>query len=121
MFQPKLSVLPRAQRWLWPRLNEVPPHFVLYGGTAIALRLGHRESVDYDFFSAQAFDPDELVARVPFLELPKTVNQSQRNTYTAVLRHSEGQTRCTRDRSIIPKFGYSRRWAGASRCGWLEA
>ena len=36
----------------------------------------------------------------------------------------------TRDRSIkrthkgqvdIPKFGYSRRWPGASRCGWLEA
>ncbi|MDF1482816.1 nucleotidyl transferase AbiEii/AbiGii toxin family protein [Extensimonas sp. H3M7-6] len=24
--------------------------FALYGGTAIALRLGHRQSVDFDFF-----------------------------------------------------------------------
>ena len=31
---------------LWPRLSETPPEFVLYGGTAIALRLRHRESVD---------------------------------------------------------------------------
>jgi hypothetical protein len=66
---------------------------VLYGGTAIALRLGHRESVDYDLFSAQAFDPDELVARVPLLRLPKTVSQSQRNTYTAVLRHPDGEAK----------------------------
>jgi hypothetical protein len=27
--------------------------FVLYGGAAIALRLGHRQSVDFDFFSSR--------------------------------------------------------------------
>ncbi|WP_373321508.1 nucleotidyl transferase AbiEii/AbiGii toxin family protein [Rivihabitans pingtungensis] len=32
--------------------------FVLYGGTAIALRLGHRESVDFDFFSDRPLDRD---------------------------------------------------------------
>lgn len=93
MLQPRLSVLPRAQRWLWPRLSEIPPHFVLFGGTAIALRLAHRESIDFDLFSAQAFDPDALVASVPFLQLPKTVSQSQRNTYTAVLRHPDGDAK----------------------------
>ena len=93
MLRPKLSVLPAEQRWLWPRLSEVPAHFVLYGGTSIALRLGHRESVDYDFFSAQAFDPDELVRQISFLGLPKTVSQSQRNTYTAALRHAQGEAK----------------------------
>jgi hypothetical protein len=49
MFQ--LSILPEPQRALWPILEQVPKRFVLYGGTAIALRLGHRESVDFYFLT----------------------------------------------------------------------
>ncbi|MGM0425440.1 MAG: nucleotidyl transferase AbiEii/AbiGii toxin family protein [Thermodesulfobacteriota bacterium] len=33
----------------------MPSEFVLYGGTAIALHLGHRSSVDFDFFSSVNF------------------------------------------------------------------
>jgi hypothetical protein len=40
---------------------------VLYGGTAIALRLAHRQSVDFDFFSSEPFVPHELRARLPCL------------------------------------------------------
>lgn len=43
MFTPKLEVLPPAQRDLWPKLADLPDHFVLYGGTAVdllALKLG---------------------------------------------------------------------------------
>ncbi len=36
----------------------MPPEFVLYGGTALALQLGHRVSEDFDFFSSSGFDPD---------------------------------------------------------------
>lgn len=53
-FKPILNVLPESQQWLWTRLNTTPRHFVLYGDTALALRLGHRESVDFDFFSSAA-------------------------------------------------------------------
>lgn len=49
---PKIDILPEAQRELWTYLNETPSDFVLYGGTAVALRYGHRESVDFDFFSS---------------------------------------------------------------------
>jgi hypothetical protein len=40
-FTPRVDVLPASQRRLWEELGATPPHFVLYGGTAIALRLGH--------------------------------------------------------------------------------
>ena len=53
--------------------------FVLYGGTAIALRLGHRESVDFDFFTEKPFDHDEVIERLPFLK-QATVTQEERNT-----------------------------------------
>ena len=49
----RLDRLPAPQRAMWESdLPGLPPHFVLYGGTAIALHLGHRESVDFDFFSS---------------------------------------------------------------------
>ena len=59
---PRLDVLPAAQRTLWPQLADVSRHsFVLYGGTAVALYLGHRESVDFDFFTNLPFQPDDLI------------------------------------------------------------
>ncbi len=59
-YQPHLEVLPPPQLALWPELSGLPPHLVLYGGTAIALRLGGRQSVDFDFFSSQPLDADSL-------------------------------------------------------------
>ena len=41
---------------------------VLYGGTAIALRFGHRESVDFDFFSERALDKQAVRSVSPLLE-----------------------------------------------------
>ncbi len=41
--KPQLDVLPPPQRRFWPVFSELPDHFVLYGGTAIGLRLGGRQ------------------------------------------------------------------------------
>ena len=67
-FQPRLDILSAAQRRLWDELGETPPGFVLYGGTAIALRLGHRQSDDFDFFSNEPFAPTELRGRIKYLK-----------------------------------------------------
>ena len=57
----RLDILPLSQRELWPALAAVPDHFVLYGGTALALRLAHRASVDFDFFTSETFDAERLL------------------------------------------------------------
>lgn len=67
MMEPVLDTLPPPQRQLWDELHATPAHFVLYGGTALALRLAHRESEDFDFFSNESFDADRLLAEVPYL------------------------------------------------------
>lgn len=67
-FSPCLGVLPAAQIALWSELHETPEHFTLYGGTAIALRLGHRKSIDFDFFTATPFNPHELLSSVSYLQ-----------------------------------------------------
>jgi hypothetical protein len=65
---PRLEILPQAQRELWPHFANVAKlGFVLYGGTAIALRLGHRQSVDFDFFSDRPLDQEALKLALPLL------------------------------------------------------
>jgi hypothetical protein len=50
-FEPKTAILPQAQQEIWPLLAPAAAlSFVLYGGTAVAVYLGHRISVDFDFF-----------------------------------------------------------------------
>jgi len=38
----------------------IPPDFYLAGGTALALQIGHRISVDFDFFTSQSIPPNLL-------------------------------------------------------------
>jgi hypothetical protein len=66
-FKPRLDALPPPQRKLWGELIDIPPGFVLYGGTGLALRLGHRISEDFDFFSNHEVLPDQLEREIPFL------------------------------------------------------
>ena len=65
---PDLSMLPPPLLKLWPELGATPEAFTLYGGTALALRLGHRTSVDFDFSSNAPFDPERLASTVPYLK-----------------------------------------------------
>lgn len=75
-FVPRLDVLPEAQRRLWPLLRPaLGVGFVLYGGTAIALRLGHRISVDFDFFRETPLDYAELYAAMPFLARAQVIQE----------------------------------------------
>lgn len=84
MFIPKLEILPAPQLKLWHELVSVPPEFVLYGGTAVALYLGHRQSIDFDFFAMGDIDNDALYSDVPFLE-NATIIQQQKNTLVCLV------------------------------------
>ena len=84
MSGPKLEILPRAQKRLWIELRDTPQEFVLYGGTALALRLGHRTSEDFDFFSNRPFVPDALRKAIGYLEGGE-MRQFEENTLTAVV------------------------------------
>ena len=57
---------------------------VLYGGTAIALRVGHRFSVDFDFFTDAPLDKKTLRDSFPYLR-QSTVIQEDLNTLTVLV------------------------------------
>lgn len=83
-FLPKLEILPASQRRVWAELAEIPQEFTLYGGTAIAMHLGHRQSIDFDFFGWNAFASLDLAASLSFLK-GGTVLQSEPNTLTMLI------------------------------------
>ena len=83
-FLPVLSILPPAQRRLWTELGDIPEGFVLYGGTALAPRLAHRQSVDFDFFHFSRFLPGDLIASMPMLA-GATITQQAADTLTVVV------------------------------------
>lgn len=75
---PKLDILPPPQRRLWRELSQVPPSFTLWGGTALALHLGHRESVDFDFFGDEAIDLGAMLRTNPLLANAVVLQQEPR-------------------------------------------
>lgn len=63
----KLEILPKEQMEIYPHLRAIKDlDFTLFGGTAIALQLGHRESVDFERLS-QNLQMILDSAKLPFL------------------------------------------------------
>ena len=79
-----LNSLPLEQQAVWASFAEADMSgFMLYGGTALALRYGHRVSIDFDFFGAPAVLSEAMVRRIPWLKenLDEEI-QNEPNTYT---------------------------------------
>jgi hypothetical protein len=91
-FSPRLDALPPPQRALWPELATVPRRYVLYGGTALALRLAHRPSVDFDFFAHDHLDHRELEREVPFVQGATTLDEGP-DTRTILVKRAGGEVK----------------------------
>jgi hypothetical protein len=70
------------QEILTPRQIEVLPlvkkfkrEFYLVGGTAIALHIGHRRSVDFDLFKISSINPTKIISTVKGFQFPVTITR----------------------------------------------
>lgn len=84
-FDPRIDVLPPAQKEIWPQLAPASDlSFVLYGGTAVALHLGHRVSVDFDFFKAEPLDKARIETSFQFVRNARTIQEDENTLVMAV-------------------------------------
>lgn len=89
-FEPRLDILPDAQKKLWPLLEPARRlGFVLYGGTAVALHLGHRSSIDFDFFRSQPLTKKEVEQTFAFMHNAETLQESE-NTLVVAAQTTHG-------------------------------
>ncbi|WP_041570960.1 nucleotidyl transferase AbiEii/AbiGii toxin family protein [Candidatus Desulforudis audaxviator] len=76
------DVLDRPRHVLLSRIvsNMPVPGSYLAGGTALALMFGHRKSVDFDWFSPEQFDPEQLYYRLSSLGRTR-IAETRRGTF----------------------------------------
>lgn len=58
------EILSEKQNALLPLIKEFRSGFGLVGGTALALHMGHRESIDFDLFTADPLDHSLLRQKI---------------------------------------------------------
>jgi len=58
------DILDTNRKNILPKLANITDGFYLAGGTALALQLGHRDSIDFDFFSPKQFSNTKLFQKI---------------------------------------------------------
>ena len=58
------EIFTKEQQELLPLIKEFSKDFILVGGTAIALHIGHRQSIDFDLFSYGEFKNAKIKRKI---------------------------------------------------------
>jgi hypothetical protein len=92
------EILGRRQERVLAQIGPVLSRrgFYLVGGTAVAFHLGHRRSVDFDWFTPERFDPlevaqdlrEEGIAFVTGNVAPGTLHGLVRGVHVSLIRHN---------------------------------
>jgi len=64
----KTQIFNKTQLQLLPLLQKFRREFYLVGGTAIALHLGHRRSIDFDLFKNKPINPKRILETISGFE-----------------------------------------------------
>ncbi|VVA43934.1 conserved hypothetical protein [Candidatus Roizmanbacteria bacterium] len=83
----KLFILSENRKKVFSSFVSWKNEFYLAGGTGLALQIGHRDSVDFDFFSNNPFDPNKMIERLSkiFGQNLLKVTQIEKNTLSILL------------------------------------
>lgn len=79
----KLEVLSNEQKELLPELKQFKTDFYLVGGTALALQIGHRESIDFDLFTTEELNVNRLTTKLNKSRIQKVAVKNQEQ-YTLI-------------------------------------
>jgi hypothetical protein len=84
------EILDAPRREILPRFAPLKGRFYLAGGTALALEIGHRDSIDFDFFSPKPVNTPELYSELEsVLEGHKILKtQEEKNTLSLLVDNS---------------------------------
>ncbi len=81
------NILDEKRKSILPLFESLKDDFYLAGGTALALQIGHRDSVDFDFFSEKDFETRELFEKLKEIFVDHKIKkvQDEKNTLTIVV------------------------------------
>jgi len=79
------EILTETQSRLLPVVKLFLKDFGLVGGTAIALHLGHRESIDFDMFTFDEFSNPKIRRKISQVRIIDKVLRDETGQYTLVI------------------------------------
>lgn len=81
------NILDKKRKDILPLLKSLKRDFYLAGGTALALQIGHRDSIDFDFFCDVNIDTEELFERLKEIFAEHNVQkiQEEKNTLAIIV------------------------------------
>lgn len=80
------EILTYEQKKLLPLIGEFAKNFGLVGGTAIALNIGHRRSIDFDLFSLKKFDNYQIKRKISKNYKIESVINDEDGQYTILIK-----------------------------------
>lgn len=80
------EILTREQVGLLPLIKLFKENFGLVGGTAVALYIGHRESIDFDMFSFEEFENTAIRKKVAKTIKTEKVLVNKKGEYTILIK-----------------------------------
>lgn len=80
------EILTKEQTELLPLIAEFSKNFGLVGGTAVALHLGHRRSIDFDLFSKKDFGNQSLLNKILQREKPEPIIVNKLGELTLIVK-----------------------------------
>ena len=102
----RLFILSESRTKILSSFASWKNEFYLAGGTGLALQIGHRDSIDFDFFSSNSFDPNKLIERLLAIFGHKsfTVTQIEKNTLSILLNSEIKISFMTYDHPLLNSF-----------------
>jgi len=85
------SILDEKRKVLLPLMEDFSlDHFYLAGGTGLALQIGHRDSIDFDFFKEGEYDTAVLISKLEniFSSHKLLITQEEKNTVSCVINNT---------------------------------
>lgn len=84
------NILDQDRLKILPKLTTLSRDFYLAGGTGLALQLGHRDSVDFDFFTKDDFSNTEVFNKIKIAFAGEVIvkNQDEKDTLTVFINNN---------------------------------
>jgi len=84
------NILDKKRLAILPLLGLLKNTFYLSGGTSLALQIGHRDSIDFDFFTKENIDTAKLFEELKSIFENKKIAkvQEEKNTLTVILENT---------------------------------
>lgn len=83
------EILDKRRQEFLPKFTVFKDRFYLAGGTALALYLGHRDSIDFDFFTSRDFDSPALMEELRTVFQGSQIEEKMGSPNTLTLKIDE--------------------------------